>query len=326
MTPRIFFKAIPFDTEQVTLALESGVDGVVADRSMAGSVSCLGRTELLHESEDFHRLHLDSKADEEDAAARLARGETVILETGWEIIPVENLLAENHGHLGLEVSSLEQARLAAGILERGVDSLVVLPEAAPEIKAIVDELKCQQGSLPLENAVIRNITPVGLGHRVCLDTCSLLSTGQGVLTGNSSNFTFLVQAETEANPYVAARPFRINAGGVHAYLIRHGDRTSYLEELRAGDDLLIVDHRGQTVLAIVGRAKIEVRPMLLIEAATEQGSGSIFLQNAETIRLVRPDGSPVSVVALNIGDEILCRTDQTGRHFGRRIDEQLEEK
>jgi 3-dehydroquinate synthase II len=38
-----------------------------------------------------------------------------------------------------------------------------------------------------------------------------------MLVGNSSAFTFLVNAETESNPYVAPRPFRINAGAVHAY-------------------------------------------------------------------------------------------------------------
>ena len=54
-----------------------------------------------------------------------------------------------------------------------------------------------------------------------------------MLVGNSSAFTFLVHAETESNPYVAARPFRVNAGAVHAYCVRPGDRTSYLEELAA---------------------------------------------------------------------------------------------
>ena len=62
----------------------------------------------------------------------------------------------------------------------------------------------------------------------------MLKTGQGMLIGNSSAFTFLVHAETESNPYVAARPFRVNAGAVHAYAVMPGDKTTYLEELSSG--------------------------------------------------------------------------------------------
>ncbi|MBN9339690.1 MAG: hypothetical protein J0H52_06380, partial [Comamonadaceae bacterium] len=68
---------------------------------------------------------------------------------------------------------------------------------------------------------------------------SMLKKGQGMLVGNSSAFTFLVHAETESNPYVAARPFRVNAGAVHAYAVMPGDRTNYLEELASGDEVLV---------------------------------------------------------------------------------------
>jgi 3-dehydroquinate synthase II len=157
----------------------------------------------------------------------------------------------------------------------------------------------------------------------------MLRRGQGMLVGNSSAFTFLVHAETESNPYVAARPFRVNAGAVHAYAQMPGDKTAYLEELAAGRDVLIVDAQGNTSLATVGRVKVEVRPMLLIKARVDgpEGpvEGQVFLQNAETIRVVRADGSPVSVVTLKEGDEILCRTDAAGRHFGMRIKEDIKE-
>ena len=52
----------------------------------------------------------------------------------------------------------------------------------------------------------------------------------------------------------------------------------------------------------------------------------MFLQNAETIRLTAPDGTPVSVVTLKPGDKVLCRTDEAGRHFGMRIKEDIQEK
>ena len=254
----------------------------------------------------------------------------MVLARGWEIIPVENLLAHPDpkvsGRVALEAGSLEEARLAAGILERGVSTVVVLPEGMTDLKRIVAELKSAQGSISLEPARIADVRPVGMGHRVCVDTCSMLSRGQGMLTGNSSAFTFLVHAETEHNEYVAARPFRINAGGVHCYALLPGDRTRYLEELKAGDETLIVGADGSSSLAVVGRVKVEARPMLYIEAENAEGQrGGVFLQNAETIRLVRRDGRPVSVVSLREGDEVLCHFDSAGRHFGMRIEEDIKE-
>jgi len=116
---------------------------------------------------------------------------------------------------------------------------------------------------------------------------------------------------------------------VHAYAVMPGDKTCYVGELRSGDEVLIVDKDGRTSLATIGRIKTEVRPMLMITAQMEtpEGTrtGSVFLQNADTIRLVRPDGTPVSVVALRPGDEVICRADVAGRHFGMRIQENIRE-
>lgn len=325
MALQIFLQVMPFEKSLATLGLESGVDGLLVEPQDAAQVKQLGRTRVLS-PEDLSRIQLKDQESQELAAQELAAQKQVLLQKGWEVIPVENLLAVQKGSLGLEVESLEQARLAAGILEKGVDFLVLLPEAKTQIKDIVQELKLSQGTLQLETARITDIQQAGLGHRVCVDTCSLLSAGQGLLTGNSSSFTFLVHAETEENPYVSARPFRINAGGVHAYVLGAADRTSYLEELRAGDQVMIADCTGQTSLATVGRIKVEIRPMLLISAQSEGSAGQIFLQNAETIRLVDPEGRPVSVVDLKQGDQVLCRVDTPGRHFGLRIQESIEEK
>ncbi len=323
MSKEIWAKAVPFDKKFVTLALESGVDAILADDADVEKIEALGRVRVVPLS-GAALVAVACKADEEEAVRRIRQGETVFLARGCEIIPVENILAQVAG-VGLEAASLAEARLAAGILERGVDRILVLPEGAADLKRIVAELKISQGTMSLTPAVVTAITPVGLGHRVCVDTISMLRTGQGMLVGNSSAFTFLVHAETESNPYVAARPFRINAGAVHAYAAMPGDKTRYLEELAAGDEVLIVSATGETSLAVVGRVKVEVRPMLLIAAKIGDTEGRIFLQNAETIRLVTSDGSPVSVVSLRVGDEILCRTDVAGRHFGMRIAEDIKE-
>ncbi|MFO7803071.1 MAG: 3-dehydroquinate synthase II [Desulfovermiculus sp.] len=326
MSCKIYVRAFPFDKSLVTQALEAGADGILTDEDHASDVLALCRTQVLTPA-DLVLIHIDGPEDEEHAAQALLAGHKVVLTQGWEIIPVENLLARNaSGLLGLEVSGPDQARLAQGILERGVDFVVFVPEEMAGLKPLLQELKMNQEHMELETAEVIEIRSVGLGHRVCVDTCSVLYIGQGLLVGNSSTFTFLVHAETESNPYVAARPFRINAGAAHAYVRLPEDRTAYLQELGAGQEVLVVDAQGQTQTATVGRAKVEVRPLLLITAQSASSTGHIFVQNAETIRLVRPDGRPVSVVSLQPSDQILCRTDTAARHFGMRIQENIEEK
>lgn len=328
--PDILFKSVPFSKEDVTLALESGVDGIITDAAHVEGVRTLALCDVWAEA-DMPSVALGSKAEEESIAARITGGERLVLAQGWEIIPVENLLAQPAvaGKLAVEASSLAEARLAAGILECGVPTVVVLPEALSNLKSIIAELKVSQGTLELGKATITDVKTVGLGHRVCVDTLTLMERGQGMLIGNSSAFTFLVHAETEHNEYVAARPFRINAGGVHAYAMMPVDKTRYVGELRSGDEILVVGADGRTSLATIGRIKTEVRPMLMITAQMETSegvrTGSVFLQNAETIRLVRTDGAPVSVVALRPGDEVVCRSDVAGRHFGMRIQENIRE-
>ena len=65
---------------------------------------------------------------------------------------------------------------------------------------------------------------------------------------------------------------------------------------------------------------------MLVMAKGPAGDGAIILQNAETIRLVRPGGEAVSVAALKPGDEVLVHTESPGRHFGHKIQETIIEK
>lgn len=324
---RIYYRSVPFDKPSVTLALEAGVDGLIVPQEHAASVQALARGEVLAE-ENMNYIKLSSKSDEENAIAALKKGDQVIIQSGWEVIPIENMLAQADNVM-VETPTLESAQLAGGILERGVATMVVPSENIDQLRAIIGACKISQPHQILEHARITAIRQAGLGHRVCLDTLTLLQRGQGMLVGNSSAFTFLVHAETEHNDYVASRPFRVNAGGAHAYLRLPHDRTCYLGEVKAGDVGLVVSANGDTQIATIGRVKIEVRPMLLIEAEVKNENGvqkgAIFLQNAETIRLTRPDGAPVSVVSLKEGDEVLCRLDQAGRHFGMRIIEDIRE-
>jgi 3-dehydroquinate synthase II len=342
-----YFKALPYRKEEVTLALESGVDGLIVPDDQVRSAKSLSRSAVLGESQVAF-ITLRGKADEERAEALIrasAAGEPgapalVVLARGWEVIPVENLLAAVPAAVGaaspafaVEAGGMDEAGPAGGILERGVDALVFTSEALSAIRPLVAAFRFSTGKIALGAARITRIAQAGMGHRVCVDTTSLLRSGQGMLVGNSAAFTFLVNAETEHNEYVAARPFRINAGPVHAYALLPGDRTAYLEELSAGKEVLIAGHDGESFPATVGRVKVERRPLLLVEAelacpgSADRGiRGAVFLQNAETIRLVTPEGRAVSVVELQEGDAVLCRADSAGRHFGMRISEEIRER
>jgi 3-dehydroquinate synthase II len=328
----VYFASIPYVAEEVALALESGATGLIVPADRVACASSLARCDVFSGG-DAVFVSLKGADDEQKALEAMKTAPLVVLRKGWAIIPVENLLAHAQKDacgalLALEVTSAEEAKLASGILEKGVDAVVVAPGSLSGIGAVADALNlAADAALSLCEATVTEITPVGMGHRVCVDTLSRFSPGQGMLVGNSAALTFLVNAETQRNDYVAPRPFRVNAGAVHAYALTPGDRTRYLEELRAGDEVLIVNHAGMAEKAVIGRVKVEKRPMLLIKARVDgDAESAVFLQNAETINLVRPGGEPVSVVSLAGGDRILCRKDTAGRHFGIRIAEDITEE
>ena len=173
---------------------------------------------------------------------------------------------------------------------------------------------------------VTKIQPVGMGDRVCVDTCSILSDGEGMLMGNTSSAMLLVHAETLENPYVAPRPFRVNAGAVHAYILLPDGKTAYLSDLAIGGEVLVTDEKGTAHSAIIGRTKIERRPLLLVEAVAGDVKVSLILQNAETIRLVKEGGGAISVVTLAVGDRILGSAFEGGRHFGMAVKETIREK
>ncbi len=328
---KLWVKAVPWDKEVVTTALESGAEAVLVEEGFAPKVKELGLIKTIAPDGD---LKLDSevvifeiknKGDEEEAV-RLSKAKTLILRMlDWTIIPLENLVAQTQG-LIVEVKNVKEARTVLGILEKGVDGVLLDTQDLNEIKEVTRLIEESEASLPLSVAKILRVEPLGMGDRVCIDTCTSMREGQGVLVGNSSSAMFLVHSESIENPYVAARPFRVNAGGVHAYTLIPDKKTKYLSELKAGDEVLIVDYQGKVQRAIIGRSKIERRPLIMVEAAIEGEPISLILQNAETIRLTRPNGEPISVVTLKSGDEVLGYKEEAGRHFGIKIKETITEK
>jgi 3-dehydroquinate synthase II len=327
----VWIKVVPWDKRLVTEALESGADGVLVDEPRRaeirelGIITTIGPDGDLKLGEDVVEVTVASKADEQ-RAVQLAQGRTVIVRaTDWAIIPLENILAQARGVLA-EVTTAAEAETAVGILEVGTAGVVLDTRDPAEIRRTVRCLKSEAEQVQLRPARVLAVEALGMGDRVCVDTCSNMGLGEGMLVGSSSAALFLVHAESLENPYVEPRPFRVNAGPVHAYVRVTDGRTRYLSELATGDPALIVRQDGATRLAVIGRVKVERRPLALVRADAGGEEITTILQNAETIRLVRPDGTPVSVVALRPGDEVLVALETAGRHFGLRIDETIQER
>ena len=175
-------------------------------------------------------------------------------------------------------------------------------------------------------AEVLSIEPVGSGDRACVDTCSLLQEGEGLLVGSQADGMVLVHAETVETEYIQSRPFRVNAGAVHSYVLSLRNTTKYLSDLRSGDPALIVRFDGSTRIATIGRIKIETRPLSILRLRYGEKEFGVILQNAETIRLVRPDGSPISITELNPSDKVVGYVSGKARHFGMSIDETLIER
>jgi 3-dehydroquinate synthase II len=327
----IWVKADPWEKELVTMALESGADAVLVSGDKVASVRELGLIKTVSDKgdvkwgEDVVCVEIQSAEDEEEIV-KLSRQKKVVVKTrDWTIIPLENLVAQT-GNIFVEVNDLEGARTAAGILEKGVDGLIITERNPIRVREIINGMKSERQTIDLVKLKVDNIRPLGMGDRVCVDTCTVMGLGEGCLAGNSSQALFLVHAESIDNPYVSPRPFRVNAGPVHAYIMVPGGKTRYLSEVGAGDEIIKVNATGQLTALVVGRVKIERRPLLLIEATGPNGPVSTILQNAETIRLVDVDGEAISVIKLKPGDEVLGHVEDAGRHFGHKIKETITDK
>ncbi|MEJ2241993.1 MAG: 3-dehydroquinate synthase II [Candidatus Bathyarchaeota archaeon] len=271
------------------------------------------------------KIIIRSKNDEITAleAANLEADYIIVGTPDWKIIPLENLIARTRGKTKLlaEVSNVKEAKVALETLELGSDGVVLKTDSSEELKKTAEFIKKPLTTVKLVPVKVSEIKEIGTGARICIDTCELMKPGEGILLGCQSSGLFLVQAEVHESPYVETRPFRVNAGPLSLYTLTSPTRTRYLSELKTGEEALVVDRQGNLRLTNVARAKIEWRPMLLIEAEYENKTLKLITQNAETIRLVTPNGSK-AVTDLKKGDEILARVEVGGRHFGTLVKEE----
>lgn len=329
---KLWVNVVPYNKQIAIASLESGAEALVVPEGQSETVRQFGRIKTvetrgdLKPGVDVEFIDVASKADEDRAAAVPAEKLVVLKMLDWTIIPIENLLARRGKNLMVQVANSEQARLMVEILEKGVDGVVLNTTDVSEIKKTAEIIHGVSERVGLVAATITATKQLGMGDRSCLDTCTQMTLGEGMLVGNTASGFFLVHSESIDNPYVASRPFRVNAGAVHAYILTPGGKTKYLADLKTGDEVMLVDNEGRTQTAYLGRNKIERRPMLLIEAEAEGQPISLVLQNAETIRLMDPQGKALPVTTLKSGDKVLAHVEKSGRHFGMKVEESLIER
>ncbi len=300
-----------------------------ADMVICKSSTELGKSRGSGKSTGIYK-EVKSDDDIEDIllASQMGADFVIVDSVDWKIIPLENIIAKIHKSktkIYTTAKNSEEVRTMFGILELGVDGVILDTNNEQEVSDSKNYM--ENRILPIQEINITDVIDVGIGERVCVDTTSILATGEGMLIGSKSNFLFLVHNESIGSSFTSPRPFRVNAGAVHCYTLTPEGKTKYLSELEAGSEILAVNSNGASRRVTVGRSKIETRPLKLIKGETDGKVGTIILQNAETIRLVKSNGSIVSVTELKIGDRILGSAKQgSGRHFGMEIDEYLIEK
>lgn len=334
-----WYKPITYSKERITAAIEAGADCVYVPGENIKEVRSLAKVAVISSAKeadlviggDVMEILVECKEREDDIEKLHGRIPVIVKNGDWTIIPLENLISKTRNIIQT-VYNADQAKIALEALERGADGVILESDDVSEIKktGVMVRFIGANEKLAMREAEIVSVETIGMGSRVCVDTASNLNAGEGLLCGDSGKAFFLVYNENVENPYCDPRPFRVNAGAVHAYVRIPEGRTKYLGELKTGDKVLMCNYRGDTRIVAVGRAKIEERPMLVVKGKVKsiEGEFTLVMQNAETIRLTKPDGLWVSAPQLKSGDTVLSYIDEeaVGRHFGRKVKEIIKEQ
>ncbi|WP_410176610.1 3-dehydroquinate synthase II [Sinorhizobium medicae] len=223
---------------------------------------------------------------------------------------------------------VDGAVLSLGVMESGPDCLMFSPRTTGALDAFLERLESLRlDKLPLSTGTVLRTSPVGMGHRSCVDLVTIFDKNEGMLVGSTSHGGLLCCPEVFPMPYMDLRPFRVNAGAVHSYVYGPGGRTNYLSELRAGTPAMVVGIDGTTRTSRVGRVKTEIRPLRLIEVGFKEDVVlNLFLQDDWHVRIYSDRGQPICLSDLKAGDRILGHLGKAGRHVGLRIDETIVER
>ncbi|KGX92200.1 hypothetical protein N781_18055 [Pontibacillus halophilus JSM 076056 = DSM 19796] len=169
-----------------------------------------------------------------------------------------------------------------------------------------------------------SINEIVEGMRVCIDFTDVIGEEESLFVGNTGHGYVQVFSENRVSKGYPPRPFRVNVGAFHQYL-HQSERTYYLQELQAGEELELIS--GEQVRKVaIGRVKIEKRPMLQVACAKEDGEISATFQSASSVYVFERSKGITSILNLEEGDWIAALEDEPGRHLGKAIKETIIEK
>lgn len=267
----------------------------------------------------------------EQACRLLAQVDYLFLTLADETnIPLELILARaqpTRVKVIKRVETTEEAVVALGVLEHGCHGILFAPHDLEGVVRIARELITRPTHrLDLVEAEIVRLQYAGMGHRACVDTTTVMTTHEGMIVGSTSSGGLLACSEVHPLPYMNTRPFRVNAGAIHSYLWAPGEMAEYLSDLRAGSEVLVVSTSGEARAVRVGRVKIEVRPLVRIDAVSGGIPVNLFAQDDWHVRIFGADGRPASVTALRPGDKAIGYVCEPGRHVGIKISETIVEQ
>jgi 3-dehydroquinate synthase II len=275
------------------------------------------------------RRTIDSPEQLESILA--APGTTGTLAVRWEgerVIPLETFLSRRPPgvELWVETARLSEVPGLLGALEHGADLVVVDVGTPGELDRLESALDAEaRPPVVWGDAAVTSIRSAGLGDRVIVDTTSLLAPTEGLAVGSSASTLFHVLSEAVGSRYTKPRPFRVSAGAPHSYVLMADGSTRYLSELESGEELLAIDVSGRSRGVRVGRLKIERRPLTRIEVSIADRLTTVFVQEAETVRVSASDG-PRPVTEISEGDHLRVLALPPARHLGHAVEESIEER
>ena len=323
---------------QVWLESSGPTEGV--DLVLGDNLQIDGDALYIEGKQVGRRVDVSNSEGQSKARAMAGSVEWILLDLGeWKMIPIENIIAACDGgptKVAARISSPEQVLGAAFALQIGVDALLVdektlqtaLIAKSQRGEVTVDAIdETDNEELELSLLEVIEVSEGGVGDRVCVDLTSLLEPGEGMIVGSSSKSMILVHGETVESEFVPTRPFRVNAGASNSYIMMADGSTSYLSELKMGDEVLVVNSKGESRTCVTGRVKIEKRPFILFRWKNENDNeAGVLLQQAETVRLISESRGLVSVTELVPGMKLLGWNGGAGRHVGQTISAEVDER